>query len=161
MRTKTTCNYDNYADNVRNNIAKALELAKERLLNKKTRNKQYYDANTAGLELQIDDLVLVKSQVKKHKFQDVYEGPYRVLDIFDSYIEIMKGGKRTKIHKNLVKKSHAEHDREPQISRRIVDLDDLDDESTNKINVIYNINILNKIHKSSLHSCNDVRSTNQ
>lgn len=55
----------------RNNIARALELARENLLNKKLINKQYYDKNTKDLEIQIDDLVLVKSQVKKHKFQDV------------------------------------------------------------------------------------------
>lgn len=74
------------------NIAKALELAKEHLLSKKLKNKQYYDANAHEIDLNVDDLVLVKNQVKKHKFQNVYDGPYRILDVSDKYIEIMRGG---------------------------------------------------------------------
>lgn len=119
-----------------------MELAREHLLNKKIRNKGHYDLKTSDTDLHIDDLVLVKSQVKKHKFQDVYEGPYRVADVFESYIEIMKSGKRTKIHKNLVKKAHAKHDKEPPLSGQIVNLDEPDSEHINKIKLIYNINLL-------------------
>lgn len=140
-KPKLTYNYDNFADMTRNNIAKALELAREHLMNKKLKNKEYYDSNASEIKLNIDDLVLVKSQVKKHKFQDVYDGPYRVLDVHDSYIEIMKNGKRTKVHKNLIKKSNAEHDREPPSSTPVVDLDDLDLDSINKIELIYSIKI--------------------
>lgn len=138
MKQKINYNYENYADNVRNNIAKALELAKEHLYNKKLRNKKYYDSNTIDIDLKENDLVLVKSQTKKHKFQDVYEGPYKVLDVFESYIEIMKGNKRTKIHKNLVKKSQAEQRNESPMSKQIIDLDNLDEESIDRINLIYN-----------------------
>lgn len=92
--------------------------------------------------MHIEDLVLVQSQVKKHKFQDVYESPYRVIDVFDSYIEITRKGKRTKIHKKLVKKSQADHKNEPPMNNRIIALDNLDDEFINKINSIYNIKFL-------------------
>lgn len=144
-KPKITYNYDNYADNIRNNIAKALELAKDHLMNRKTKNKQYYDSNVNNIDLQINDLVLVKNQVKKHKFQDVYDGPFRVVDVSDSYIEIMKNGKRSKIHKNLIKKSVAEHSSEPPLSTPIINLDELDEESIHKLNLIYNINLLNRI----------------
>lgn len=140
-KQKVTYNYENYADNVRNNIAKALELAKEHLLNKKIRNKQNYDSNTINIDLKIDDLVLVKNQVKKHKFQDVYEGPFKVLDVFDSYVEILKGGKRSKIHKNLVKKSQAEHGNGSPMSSQVVSLDNLNVELIEKINRIYNFRL--------------------
>lgn len=140
-KQKVTYNYENYADNVRNNIAKALELARERLLNKKLRNKQNYDANTINIDLKIDDLVLVKSQVKKHKFQDVYEGPFKVVDVFDSYIEILKNGKRTKIHKNLVKKSQTEHENGSSLSSQVANLNSLNLDLIQKINYIYNIKI--------------------
>lgn len=141
MKPKVTYNYDNFADITRNNIAKALELAKELLHAKKLKNKQYYDVNAKELELHADDLVLVKSQVKKHKFQDVYEGPYRVIEVYDSYIEIMKNGKKYKIHKNLVKKSLAEHEKEPPIGTPVISLDDLDSELIQRIYSIYNINL--------------------
>lgn len=63
---------------VRNNIAKALELSREHLLNKKLQNKKYYDSNASELDLCIGDMILVKNQLKKHKFDDVYEGPFKV-----------------------------------------------------------------------------------
>lgn len=123
-----------------NNIARALELARENLLNKKLINKQYYDKNAKDLEIQIDDLVLVKSQVKKHKFQDVYDGPFRVVDSSDAYIEIMKNGKRTKVHKNLIKKARAEYEKEPPTSTPVVSLDNLTIDNIQKLELIYNIN---------------------
>lgn len=63
--------------------------------------------------------------MKKHKFQDVYVGPYRVLNASDSYVEIMKGKKRVKIHKNLIKRANANYDKEPPVSTPIISLDDL------------------------------------
>lgn len=140
-KQKVTYNYENYADNVRNNIAKSLELAKEHLYNKKLKNKQYYDLNKMDIDLKIDDWVLLKSQTKKHKFQDVYEGPYKVLDVFDSHIEILKGGKRYKIHKNLVKKSEAGQANGLPTPTQVVDLNCLDAELANRINHIYSIKL--------------------
>lgn len=89
-KPKLTYNYESFADMTRNNIARALELAKEHLLSKKLQNKQYYDSNARELDINIDDLVLIKSQVKKHKFQNIYDGPYRVIDISESYVEKLK-----------------------------------------------------------------------
>lgn len=108
-RQKLTYNYDNFADKTRNDIAKALEIAKEHLINKQLQNKKYYDEKTAELNLEVGDLVLIKNMVKSHKFDNVYDGPFQVTDVWDSYIEIMKNGVKTKIHKNLVKKSRIEN----------------------------------------------------
>lgn len=127
-KTKITYNYESLADNIRNNIAKALEIAGEHLQSRKLANKQYYDTNINELDINIDDLVLVKSQTKKEKFQNVYEGAYRVIDIFDNYIVIMRGNEKLKIHKNLVKKSYTNHENETS-NFPIVSLDDLNEES--------------------------------
>lgn len=89
---------------VRNHIADTLELAREHLHTQKIQNKKYYDEKINEIELNIDDLVLVKNQNKNHKFDDVYEGPFRVIDVRDSYAEILKGNKKVKLHKNLIKK---------------------------------------------------------
>lgn len=142
QKPKLSYNYDNFADNVRNNIARALELAKEELLNRKLKNKQYYDANVKDIEIYPDDLILVKSQVKKHKFQDVYEGPYRVLDVFDCYVEIMKNGKKTKLHKNLIKKAEADYETEPPVITKVIDLDETDTYASRIMKSIYNIEII-------------------
>lgn len=109
-KPKLSYNYDNFADMTRNNIAKALELAKENLYNRKEQNKKNYDKSTKELDLNINDLVLIKNQVKKHKFQEVYDGPYPVTNVEEAYIEYLKNGKRHKIHKNFVKKARADYD---------------------------------------------------
>lgn len=103
-------NYDNYADSVRNNIAKALEIARENLMNKKLLNKKYYDENTKKLDIKVGDLVLMTNQVKSHKFQPVYDGPFEVKNTEDAYVEIIKNGRHVKIHKNLIKKAEANYD---------------------------------------------------
>lgn len=77
---------------------------------KKLRNKKYYDEKTDEWDIKIGDLVLFKKQTKDHKFDNVYEGPYKVLNASDSYVEVKKKGKLTKIHKNLLKKVQANHE---------------------------------------------------
>lgn len=108
-RPKLSYNYDNLADIVRNTIAQSLELAKEHLQNQKLKNKRYYDRNATEADIQVNDFVLIKDPVKKHKFQNVYDGPYRVINAYESYIEILKKGKKYKIHKNLTKRVQANH----------------------------------------------------
>lgn len=104
-KRKITYNYDNYSDKLRNDIAKSLEIARERLINAQIRNKVKYDEKTKPLDIEVNDWVLLKNMTKNHKFDNIYEGPYLVTSTSDSYIEILKNGERKKIHKNLVKKT--------------------------------------------------------
>lgn len=108
-KPKLSYNYDNLADVVRNTIANTLGVAKEHLQNNKAKNKKYYDRNAAEADIQVNDFVLIKDPLKKHKFQNVYDGPYRVINAYESYIEILKKGKKVKIHKNMTKKVNADH----------------------------------------------------
>lgn len=124
-KQKNSYDYENLANITRNNIAKALEIAGEQLYNKKLKNKEYYDKKTSEYDIQINDLVLVKDPIKKHKFQDIYDGPYRVIKTSDSYIEILKGGKKIKLHKNMVKRANAQYDKVPPLKSHIIILDDL------------------------------------
>lgn len=107
FRPKPTYNYDNLADITRKNIFDALEVAKEHLFNRKLSNKLNYDKSTKQLDIQVGDLILLKSQSKTDKFQNVYEGPFRVIEAYHDYVEILKNNRRMKVHKNLVKKSIA------------------------------------------------------
>lgn len=124
-KPKVTYNYENLADIVRNNIAKSHELAKEYLYDRKFKNKSYYDKNASEYEINIGDQVLVKSQVKKHKFDNVYDGPYKVVGAKDVYVEFMRKGKRVKLHKNLLKKAKAEYDKDSSISIPEINLNTL------------------------------------
>lgn len=55
------------------------------------------------LDIQVGDMILFKTQNKTDKFQEVYEGPFEVLEAYDEYLEIKKDRRRMKVHKNLVK----------------------------------------------------------
>lgn len=108
-QNKFTYNYDNLADIIHNNIADALKLAKENIHAQKLKNKYYYDQKTHIPDIKVGDWVLLKTPVRDHKFQPIYEGPYKVLKEYQSYIEILKKNKPYKIHKNHVKKAKADH----------------------------------------------------
>ena len=55
-------------------------------------------------------MIFYRSPVRDHKFQNVYEGPYEVVDTSESYIEVLKKNKRVKIHKDHVKKAKENHE---------------------------------------------------
>lgn len=111
-KNKPRYDYDNLASDIRQNITNALQIAREALENRKLTNKQQYDQNIREIDIKTDDMILMKSQIKPYKFSPAYEGPYKVLDVAESYIEILKGGRRMKIHKNLVKKCLATRNNE-------------------------------------------------
>lgn len=98
------------SDIVRNKIAGSLNIAKEKLFNQKLKNKSYYDRDASSIDVKRGEFVLMRNQNKKHKFDNVYEGPYEVTDVFDNYIEIRRDRKLIKIHKNLAKPIVANHD---------------------------------------------------
>lgn len=106
-KPKLNYNYDNLADNVKNTMASTLEIAREHLMNRKLINKKFYDQNTRAVDFKIGDMVLMRNQTKKGKFDDVYNGPFQVTDTSESYVEILRNGKRQRIHKNLLKISNA------------------------------------------------------
>lgn len=110
LMKRNSYNYDNLAENTKQNILNALQLAREALENRKIANKKQYDKNVREVNILVGDLVLIRSQVKPRKFASAYIGPYEVTDVADSYIEILKDGRKMKVHKNLVKKSYATRD---------------------------------------------------
>lgn len=145
-KQKVTYNYDNLADLTRNNIAKALEIAKEHLHNKKLQNKHYYDAKTKEYDIRIGDLVLYKNPIKKHKFQNVYDGPYKVLDTFDSYIEIWKENKKVKVHKNMIKKANIQNDEDEDEQIQINSPDNSNSQRNYLIKLVYDIDFDFDVH---------------
>lgn len=124
LQRSTTYNYDNLAGEIKSNIQLALEEAKKHLMTRKLKNKINYDRNINNVEIKPDDLILIKSQVKSSKFDKAYHGPYRVINVTDPYLTIMRKGKASKIHKNLVKKAVAIYTNEPPHSFPIINLND-------------------------------------
>lgn len=103
-------NYDNYKDELRNNLYEARKHAKEQMLKRKQSNKKYYDKSTNELDLQFNDLVLIRCEVKKSKYANVYDGPYRVEKVInDVSVKIRRGNKSEIIHKNRLVKANADY----------------------------------------------------
>lgn len=105
-------NYDNYANELRHKLKTMHDLARENIVKRKEENKYYYDgrAKTSTLELKPNDLVLLLKPKKDFKFEQPYEGPYRVEKILSQVtVLIRKGKKSIKIHMDRIKLAKADY----------------------------------------------------
>lgn len=100
--------YDNYADELKHNMRMSWSIARENLIKRKEHNKTYYDSHnkTENLELNIGDSVYMLKQNRNHKFDEIYEGPYNVIEITGrNSVKIKKNNKIIRTHKNKLKKA--------------------------------------------------------
>lgn len=99
--------YENFANELKENLKITWKLARENLIKRKQNNKKYYDKiqNTKDLNLNIDDSVLLLKQQRGHKFEQNYEGPYKIIEITGkNSVKLKKGNKIIRTHKNKLKK---------------------------------------------------------
>lgn len=111
-RTVPIYNYDNYASLLRYKLKQYHDLAKENIKRSKEANKKQYDKNRTPnvLNLKINDLVLLLKFKKKQKFENPYEGPYRVEKIISpEVVVIRKGRKAYKINTERLKLAVADY----------------------------------------------------
>lgn len=98
--------YDNYVREVSEHISKACKIAGEKLTKRKNVNKLHYDRDVNDIEIQENDLILIRNQ-QPNKFSSPYNGPYRVVRVDKSYVEYKKGGKTEKNPQKSYKKVHC------------------------------------------------------
>lgn len=81
--TRQSYDYESYYHELWGQLKEAQSRAKELIQERKIENKKRYDKkiNKQTLELKRNDLVLVLNEVKKHKFDNKFTGPYRVEEI--------------------------------------------------------------------------------
>lgn len=112
VKSRPSYNYDTYHNELLTNLREAHAKIKERIQERKMKNKALYDRRTqkAGLEVKRNDLVLLFNDAKKHKFANKYTGPYRVEEVVSPAVtKIRKNGKAIIIHNDKLKKSMADH----------------------------------------------------
>lgn len=116
LKTKATrqnYDYDSYHSELYNQLRDAQNRAKELIQERKIQNKANYDrkiAKLSKLELKRNDLVLVLNDVKKHKFDNKFSGPFRVEEVVSPAVtKIRKNGKTITVHNDKLKKSFANH----------------------------------------------------
>lgn len=89
-RKKPIYSYDSYAELIRVELQSAWKIANERLHERKITNKQQYDKKLNVIDFKINDLVLVKAFTKHEKFQETWNGPYRIVDVpSEAYVVIL------------------------------------------------------------------------
>lgn len=121
----TIYNYEDYRNELRNTLYETQRLAKEQILNRKTTNKEIYDKKTNEINLEINDLVLLKTENKQGKYGLPYIGPYRVEKCLnETTVKIKKGNKSENVHKNRLIKATAHYDNPPPEVVVVLDTDD-------------------------------------
>lgn len=105
-------NYENYASHLRQKLKQYHDLAKENIIKSKESNKKQHDKGRkkTSLSLKVNDLVLLLKYKKKHKFENPYEGPYRVEKIVSPVVVIIKKGKKSvKVNTENLKLATADY----------------------------------------------------
>lgn len=102
--------FDNYIDELRIRLKYTHDLAKDRLMSRKETNAKYKNKTTNPIDLEIDDDVLLKKRNKENKFDDEYEGPYKVVEILSpTSVRIKKGSKTPIILRDHLIKSRKDN----------------------------------------------------
>lgn len=92
----------------------AWKLANEKLQERKITNKKQHDKNLNVIEFKVNDLVLVKAFTKQEKFQETWNGPYRIVEVpSEAYVIIRNGRKNEKIHKDNIKHAKGRYEKVP------------------------------------------------
>ena len=72
-------NHHNYSAKLKEHLAQLAEEARKRINENQTKYKKRYDQNRQNPLVKLNDLVLVKTNNVRHKFDTRYEGPFRIV----------------------------------------------------------------------------------
>lgn len=97
--------FDNYPLELRYRLQQASADARNNLLMSKIKRKQSYDQKSTAINnsYKPGDLVLVVNNTKKNKLEELYKGPYSVVNDEPPNIVVIINNKPVKVHRNLVK----------------------------------------------------------
>lgn len=111
LRRQPIYNYDNYADNMKQEFIDAWNLARDMVNKKKEKRKVIYDNKTNDIQVKPGDMILIKKHVKDRKFDMAWKGPYQVTDVPSSKYVLYKDKKnlRKKISKDYIKLAKAQY----------------------------------------------------
>lgn len=110
MRESSSYNYDDYACELRENLKYGWKLARESLMDRKNKNKEYFDNKnaTSDLKIEIGDRVLMRNTNRKTKYDQLYLGPYEVVEITGpNTVKVKRKNKIVRAHKDHLKLFHS------------------------------------------------------
>lgn len=101
-------NYDDYHYEMKKQMQESQTIAKQFLLDSKTKSKERYDRNLLHQNITVGSKVLLQDKTSRNKLMPRWLGPYEVLQTnpFNKNVIINKKGKKQTIHQNLLKVFH-------------------------------------------------------
>lgn len=74
-------NYDDYLSELRYRLQTAYSVAKSNCIEKKEKNKTYYDKKAELVTFKVDDLVLLQKENRSTKLDSLWTGPHKIIEI--------------------------------------------------------------------------------
>ena len=104
----TTYSYDDYAQELKEKIRAANQIARENLKEEKTKTKEYYDRKTKETTFKVGDKVLLHDETlrrgRSKKLEAQWIGPYVILEKnSDVNYTIKMGRRKIQTHANRIK----------------------------------------------------------
>ena len=100
-------NYDDFLAELKSRLQSAHHVARERLINRKEKSKEYYDRDARETTLKVGDKVLLYDETvrrgRSKKLSSQWLGPYDIISIDRVNATIKKGRHRQKVHLNRLK----------------------------------------------------------
>jgi hypothetical protein len=100
-------NYEDYIAELKGQLQLAHERARQKLIARKEKSKEFYDKNTDVIEIKVGQKVLVYDVTvrrgRSKKLSPQYIGPYEVLAVEGVSVTIKKGRLAQKVHVNRIK----------------------------------------------------------
>lgn len=105
---ETNETYAQYLTTLFDKLRDTQQIAQENLRNAKARSKRYYDKRARPRDFNAGDLVYLLREPLKHKLDDQYSGPYKILDVLPNHnvkLEINRSQHRV-VHTDKIKLAH-------------------------------------------------------
>lgn len=103
-------NYDSYISELRYRLQYTHKVAKQNLLERAQKNKGYYDQKTNELILEVGDMVNQLKNIKSHKFERPYDGPWEVTKVISpGVVEIRRKNKTRRVLVDSLIKANADY----------------------------------------------------
>jgi hypothetical protein len=100
-------NYENYLTELRRRLQLAHEVARQKLISRKEKSKEYYDKRSETFEIQIGQKVMLFDETvcrgRSKKLSPQYIGPYEALAVDGVNVTIRKGRTTQKVHVNRIR----------------------------------------------------------
>jgi hypothetical protein len=101
-------NYDDIVRVIKYRLQESHRVAQRNLMKFKDKQQVRCQSEESGKEIEINDLILLKQEQRRHKLDPVWDGPFEVIGVKYPNLIIQKLGrrKREKVHMNRAKMFH-------------------------------------------------------